>query len=164
MLVGNIRSLLIIGLFITNVGFFFACEQKQSPIDMVDEEPPPVEPQPTLLDSVLGTHSGTCHYIHKNVETGEVYTDTTYDSSVEIIRTSPEYVRSIGCGAPLYSFSMPEGSTKTEFYSAQTAANAHGYSFKIWINLTDRTIKTQSEYVGNPIGPYRKINEGMFTF
>ena len=117
----------------------------------------------SILDEVIGTHSGTCHYVYKNLATGETYVDSTYDSTVEIIRNDAETIRATGCAAPLYSFSMPIGSTKTEFFSQQTVANQQEYVLSIKINLLDRTITTSSSYTPN-FTAYSHIRTGIHKF
>jgi hypothetical protein len=142
--------------------FLFACHHENAP-EVMEEEPPPMAPQPTLMDTVIGTHTGTAHYVKWNVQTGEIFVDSTYDISIEIKRSSPQYVVAIGYGAPPYAFSMPENSTETAFHSGQTPVGSHGWSLDIWINLVDRTIKTKSLNIGNPPGPIHSMLEATYT-
>lgn len=117
----------------------------------------------SLLDEVIGTHSGTCHYVYKNLATGETYVDSTYDSTVEIIRVDSLRIRATGCAAPLYSFSMPIGSTETEFFSQQVVANQQEYVLSIKINLSDRTITTSSSYTPD-FTAYSHVRTGTHKF
>lgn len=148
---------------------FFGCQHES--LSTIQDVPPTIQDTlpvvqdtlPTLLDSVVGIHDGTCHFLDKDLPTGTINVDTTYESTIEIIRIDADKVIAKGCGAPLYAFSMPAGSSETEFYSQQTSANSQNYTFEIWINLLDRTIRTHSLHSGWPTF-YYKENTGMFKF
>lgn len=158
----KIGKVLLLGSMLTVVWSFFACQHEPAPFI---QEPPPIiqDPPPTLLDSVIGIHDGTCHYLDKNLPTGTINVDTTYESTIEIIRIDADKVIAKGCGAPPYAFSMPAESSETEFYSQQTNSNSQNFTFKIWINLQDRTIRTHSLHSGWPTF-YHQENNGMFKF
>lgn len=133
----------------------FACKDEASP-EIV--EPPVV----SLLDSVIGVHDGSCHFIDKNLATGVVYADTTYDSALEIVRINSELVQATGCGAPQFSFVMPDTSTSLMFYGQSTY---QGYSGSITIDLSIRTITTSGNSYGTNLpSPYRKEWSGKYKF
>lgn len=132
-------------------------------IDTIDEDTLYLNP---LMDSIMGTHSGKCHYQYKDnyyVQDTLLTTtiDTTYGNSlITIQRINDQQIRVDGCGwSPDYPINYPLGSTETTFEKTWVQGSR---SSVIKIDLLARTITTTQNYY--PVSNTTHKWEGEWSF
>lgn len=114
-----------------------------------------------LLDSIIGTHIGTCHtHTHTwtlvSINEGVyVETDTTIQCSINFKRINSDLVKVTGCVSSFDPISLPVSSKNHlfEFSQFEKMTSTISSKFHMIINLDDRTIfcsaRSDDAYNGN---------------
>lgn len=116
----------------------------------------------TLMDSLLGTFTGTCYYASTNFTTGQTIRDTTNNASFTVKRVNANAIFFDGCGAPPVNiYGLPKNTPTNQTFSQSGWFGS--ISWSVTIDFPVRKVTLTKTYSGGG-GLQTSTTYGVFPF